>query len=381
MWSKGGGLVAWRDPCGGRGSTRPALQRPRWLADADRMRKPAARTAALCALVSVGFLTAATPHAPRPVPAPPPSGTSAALPGTSCPVFPADSIWHADVSALPVHPRSAQWLSHMQAATRSLHPDFGPSGGVPYGIPFTVVAGSHAKVPVTFDYAGESDRVPYPLGPDTLIEGGAGSGGDMHALVVDASTCRLYETWDTRQSGSAWLAGSGATWDLRSDALRTAGWTSADAAGLAILPGLLRYDEVLAGNVDHAIRFTTNVSDRSYLWPARHQAGSVTDPTYPPMGAWFRLKAGYSTAGLSAQTITVITAMKAHGLVLADNGSPWYFQGTADNRWPDQVISELKRIPASAFEAVDVSSLQVNANSGQTVGTATPPTVTPHRPR
>ena len=296
-------------------------------------------------------------------------------------MFPADSIWHANVSALPVHPRSAQWLSHMQASTRSLHPDFGPSGGVPYGIPFTVVAGSHAKVPVTFDYASESDRVPYPLGPDTLIEGGAGSGGDMHALVVDASTCRLYETWDTRQSGSAWLAGSGATWDLHSDALRTAGWTSADAAGLAILPGLLRYDEVLAGNVDHAIRVTTNVSDRSYLWPARHQAGSVSDPTYPPMGAWFRLKAGYSTVGLSAQTITVINAMKNHGLVLADNGSPWYFQGTADNRWPDQVISELKRIPASAFEAVDVSSLQVSANSGQTVGAPATPTPTPHRPR
>lgn len=319
------------------------------------------------------------PHAPTPARPKPPAGTSAPLPGTTCPIFPADSIWHASVSGLPINVRSAQWLSHMQASTRKLHPDFGPSGGVPYGIPFTVVAGAHAKVAVTFDYADESDKVAYPFGADTLIEGGAGSGGDMHAVVVDAATCRLYETWDTRQSGAKWLAGSGATWDLRSNALRTAGWTSADAAGLPILPGLLRYDEVLAGNVDHAIRFTTNVSDRSYVWPARHQAGSVSDGSYPPMGAWFRLKASYSTAGLSAQTITVINAMKQHGMVLADNGSPWYFQGTADNRWPDTVISQLKLIPASAFEAVDVSSLAVSANSGQVHGQAVV-VVAPHRP-
>ncbi len=354
------------------------------------MRKPTVRAAALSAVVSVGLLAVGAPvpsagatvraagHAPPQARAAPPVGTSAALPGTSCPVFPADNIWHADVSKLPVSARSAQWLSHMQAASRNLHPDFGPSGGIPYGIPFTVVTGTHAKVPVTFDYAGESDQVAYPFGADTLIEGGAGSGGDMHALVVDASTCRLYETWDTRQSGSAWLAGSGATWDLSSDALRTAGWTSADAAGLPILPGLLRYDEVLAGHVDHAIRFTTNVTDRSYLWPARHQAGSLSDPSYPPMGAWFRLKAGYPTAGLSPATIAVIDAMERHGLVLADNGSPWYFQGTADNRWPDAVISELKRIPAGSFEAVDVSSLQVSASSGRVA--ARVPTAGRHQP-
>ncbi len=291
-------------------------------------------------------------------------GTSANLPGTSCPVFPADNIWHADVSKLPIDPHSAAWLSHMQASTRKLHPDFGPSGGFPYGIPYTVVAGSHAKVAVTFDYSDESDPGPYPLGSDTLIEGGVNSGGDMHALVVDSSTCTLYETWDTRQSGSSWLAGSGAIWSLGSDTLRPAGWTSADAAGLPILPGLLRWDEVLAGNVDHAIRFTTNITDTSYVWPARHEAGSVTDPSYPPMGAWFRLRADYPTAGLSAQTIVIINAMKKHGMILADNGSPWYFQGTADNSWTDLVISQLKSIPASAFQAVNVSSLQVSASSG-----------------
>jgi hypothetical protein len=290
-------------------------------------------------------------------------------------VFPADDIWHANVSRLPVNPNSAAWLSHMQASTRKLHPDFGPSGGVPYGIGYTVVPGSHAKVAPVFDYADESDAVGYPLGPDTFIEGGANSGGDMHAIMVDSSTCRLYETWDTRQVGGVWHAGSGATWDLGSDALRPAGWTSADAAGLPILPGLLRWDEVLAGNVDHAIRFTTNITDESYVWPARHQAGSVNDPSYPPMGAWFRLRAGYPTTGLSPQTVVIINAMKQHGMILADNGSPWYFQGTADNAWPDLVISQLKSIPASAFVAIDVSSLQVSANSGAakpTTGTSPP---------
>ncbi len=308
---------------------------------------------------------------------PPPArtaGTAARLPGTTCTAFPADDIWHADVSLLPVDSHSGVWLSNMQASTRRLHPDFGGSGDpqVPYGIPITVVAGSHAKVTVAFDYASESDKVPYPLGADTLIEGGAGSGGDMHAIVVDAGACRLYETWDTRTSGGKWYAGSGATWDLTSDALRPAGWTSADAAGLPIMPGLLRWDEVVAGNVDHAIRFTTNVTSTSYLWPARHQAGSTSSSAYPPMGAWFRLKAGYSTAGLSPQTVVIIDAMKKHGLVLADNGSPWYFQGTADNAWPDTVISQLKSIPASAFEAVDVSALRVSANSGQAVPPAPP---------
>ena len=295
------------------------------------------------------------------------TGTAADLPGTTCTAFPASSIWHADVSKLPVSKSSAAWLSHMQASTRKLHPDFGPSGDpkVPYGIPVTYVSGSHPKVTVTFDYASESDKVPYPLGSDTLIEGGAGSGGDMHAIVVDSSTCRLYETWDTRTSGGHWLAGSGATWDLTSNALRPAGWTSADAAGLAILPGLLRWDEVLAGNVDHAIRFTTNLTSKAYVWPARHQAGSQSSSAYPPMGAWFRLKASFSTAGLSPQTVVIVNAMKKHGLVLADNGSPWFFQGTADNAWPDTVISQLKGIPASAFEAVDVTALRVSADSGQ----------------
>jgi hypothetical protein len=289
------------------------------------------------------------------------------IPGTPCTAFPADNVWHADIRTLPVNARSSQWLAHM-SPTRKLHPDFGPSYGaqpVPYGIPVTVVAGTHAKVGVHFDYASESDRGPYPLGSDTKIEGGSTASGDRHAVIVDKSTCRLYETFATRKSGTAWYAGSGAIWNLKSNALRPRTWTSADAAGLPILPGLLRYDEVAAGSVDHAIRFTTDKTDRRYLWPARHQAGSVTDPSYPPMGARFRLKAGYSLAGKRADTQTVLRAMKTYGLILADNGSPWYFQGTSDTRWPSALLDQLKAIPASAFEAVDESRLMVSADSGQ----------------
>jgi hypothetical protein len=297
------------------------------------------------------------------------AGTSRNLPGTSCPAFPANSIWHADVSKLPVHSRSGQWKSHMSSSSR-LHPDFGPAYGaqpVPYGIPITYVKSGHAKVGVGFDYAAESDNVRYPLGSDTKVEGGQWRSGDRHTVVVDVGTCRLYETWATRKRDGRWYAGSGATWDLRSNALRPAGWTSADAAGLPILPGLLRYDEVAAGRVDHAIRFTTPVTDRLYIWPARHQAGSRSDRAYPPMGARFRLKAGYPLTGLRADTKVVLRAMKTYGLMLADNGSAWYFQGTADTRWRNKtgMLDELKRIPASAFEAVDVSSLKVTAGSGR----------------
>jgi hypothetical protein len=250
-----------------------------------------------------------------------------------------------------------------------LHPDFGPSFGaqsVPYGIPITVVAGSHAKVHVKFQYADESDRVPYPLGPDTKVEGGQWTSGDRHTVVVDRDSCRLYETWATRKAQGKWFAGSGATWDLNSNQLRPKNWTSADAAGLPVLPGLLRYDEVAAHNIDHAIRFTTEVSDKHFLWPARHQAGSVNDPRYPPMGARFRLKATYPIKpSLRPDTRAILLAMKKFGLALADNGSDWYFQGTADTRWPNALLDELKQIPASAFEAVDTSSLMVSPNSMQ----------------
>lgn len=296
----------------------------------------------------------------------PASAANRPMPGTHCPTFPADSWFHADVSKLPIHARSAQWMSHMSPSFK-LHPDFGPSFGAqpaPYGIPITVVPDTHAKVLVRFQIADESDHVRYPLGADTKVEGGQYKSGDRHTVIVDRDTCRLYETWATHPQNGLWYAGSGATWDLNSDALRTNGWTSADAAGLPILPLLLRYDEVAAGAVDHAVRFTTDVTDERFVWPARHQAGSINNRAYPPMGARFRLKASYRISPLlRADTRVVLAAMKKYGLVLADNGSPWYFQGTADNRWPNEMLDQLKNVPASAFEAVDTSSLMISPNS------------------
>jgi hypothetical protein len=286
--------------------------------------------------------------------------------GTSCSEFPADSYWHADVSGLPIHARSRQWLSHMSSGD-DLHPDFGPSygDGPNYGIPITIVKPSHPKVRVSFYYASESDKVKYPFGADTRIEGGRGSGGDQHSIVVDKGSCTLYETFDTTYRNGRWKAGSGAVWSLESNKLRHDGWTSADAAGLPILPGLLRWNEVRDDKIDHAIRFTTDVTSRHYLWPARHEAGSQGSLAYPPMGARFRLKAGFSAAGLSPEARSVVAAMKKYGLVLADNGSPWFFQGEQNKHWPERLIEDLKTIPASAFVAVDTASLRVSPDSGQ----------------
>jgi hypothetical protein len=288
------------------------------------------------------------------------------LPGADCTAFPADNVWHASVADLPLDPHSAEWVRNIGDV--DLHPDFGPSYGaqpVPFGIPITYVSGSHAKVHVRFQYASESDHVRYPLGADTKIEGGRNADGDRHAVIVDRQTCRLYETWETRDTASGWTAGSGASWSLTSDKLRPAGWTSADAAGLPILPGLLRPDEVKAGHVDHAIRFTAPTTSTHYIWPARHEAGSTSSLAYPPMGARFRLKASFPIARYSKDTRVVLQAMKTYGLILADNGSPWYFQGEASNAWPAQLIAQLKTIPGSAFEAVDESSLEVSPGSGK----------------
>jgi hypothetical protein len=295
-----------------------------------------------------------------------PALAASTVPGTDCPFFPAPNWFQADISKLPVHARSKAWMENM-SSDRNLHPDFGPSFGeipVPYGIPITVVDKKHKRVEVKFFYASQSDRVRYPLGGDTKVEGGQYKEGDRHTVVVDKDSCTLYETWATAKKKGKWSAGSGAVWKLESDELRKDGWTSADAAGLPILPLLLRYEEVAAGKVDHAIRFTTDVTDRRYLWPARHQAGSVNDRDFPPMGARFRLKASYAISPkLRKDTQAVLKAMKTYGLVLADNGSPWYFQGTSDTRWKSDMLDELKQVPASAFEAVETSSLMVSKDS------------------
>ena len=292
----------------------------------------------------------------------------------SCPVFPSNNVWHANISKLPVNRHSAAWLASMSAASKHLHPDFGPSGeSMPYGIPYIVVPSSHQKVSVSFDYADESDPGPYPFGSDTPIEGGSSSSGDRHAIMIDSGTCKLYELYDAHYSSGGSTAGSGAIWSLKSNALRPAGWTSADAAGLPIFAGLVRLDEVKKGVVDHAIRFTASSTDRTYLWPARHQAGAARNANLPPMGARFRLKSSFSLSGYRSDTKVILTAMKRYGMIAADNGSDWYFQGTAEDGWSNAMLDELKSIPASAFEAVDESSLMMSSNSGQ-VRTTTPTT-------
>lgn len=293
------------------------------------------------------------------------------VPGTRCPAFPADNVWNTPITTLPVDGQSATWLASMDASTTDLHPDYGPSGNPrqPYGIPVEVVPARTPFTTVRFLYAAESDRRPYPLTATTPIEGGS----DRHAIMVDpyasatSRPCTLFETWDThfRPRGRS-TAGSGAVWDLESNALRPAGDTSADAAGLAILPGLVNYDEVAAGSMDHAIRFTAQCTQQSYLWPARHEAGQA-DPDCPPMGARFRLNASFTlpASACGAFCQTVLTTMKTYGLILADNGSNWYFQGTADTRWTYAEVDQLKQIPASQFVAVDESCLMVSPNSGQ----------------
>jgi hypothetical protein len=310
----------------------------------------------------------------------------AAVPGApSCPMFPADNVLNTDISTLPVNAHSAQWLAGMGGGTRMLHPDFGPTydpGIPPYGIPFTVVDGSHVKVPVHFQYGSESDPGPYPFGPDTPIEGGASSTGDRHALMLESDTCTLYELYDARYAPGAATAGSGAVYNLRSDALRPAGWTSADAAGLPVMPLLLRPDEVRAGSIRHAIRVTAASTDRSFLWPARHQAGSAANPALPPMGARLRLRAGVDISHYSAAARVVLTAFRHYGLIVADNGSNWYFQGSADPSWDPALIGELKTIPAADFEAVDESALMADPNSGRVRGVpAAGPPPPPPAPR
>ncbi|HXA43809.1 MAG TPA: hypothetical protein VNV65_12955 [Candidatus Solibacter sp.] len=299
----------------------------------------------------------------------------------ACPAFPANNVWNTDISGLPLHPSSAAWVGNMGGTSRLLHPDFGPSGGYPYGIPFNVVDSSHPKINISFQYNDESDQVPYPFGSDTSIEGGPNATGDRHAIMIDQSTCTLYELYNAQYNGSTGsTAGSGATWNLAGNALRPAGWTSADAAGLPIFPGLLRLEEVNSGSVRHAIRFTAQQTDRSYLWPARHQAGAASSPSLPPMGARFRLRAGYDISRFSAATQVVLKAMQHYGLILADNGSNWYFQGAAETGWSDTMISELKTIPAGQFDAVDESSLMIDPNSAQARQPAIAPPPPPARP-
>jgi hypothetical protein len=287
-----------------------------------------------------------------------------------CPLFPVNNVWNTPVDNLPVDPHSADYIEPIK--TIGLHPDFGSGTwqGQPIGIPYNIVSGTTAGVSVSFQYSSESDHVLYPIPPNPLIEGGS----DRHILIVDRDNCLLYELFNASQSGGGWSAGSGAYYSLNSNDLRPDGWTSADAAGLPILPGLARYDEAASGAITHALRFTLNNTRDEHIWPARHDASNKTDLKYPPMGQRFRLKASYQIpANFSPQTKVVLQALKTYGMILADNGSDWYISGAPDPGWDDDsLVNELKQVKGTDFEAVDESVLMVNPDSG-VVKTYTPP--------
>ncbi len=288
-----------------------------------------------------------------------------------CQVLPSNNIWNTPVDELPIHPNSDAYIESIGANT-GLHPDFGagfwpPGSESPIGIPFNLVPGGQPGVSVSFYYPDESDPGPYPIPQNPLIEGGPNGTGDRHILVLDTDNCILYEVFDAWPDGNGgWDAGSGAIFDLKSNVLRPTGWTSADAAGLPILPGLVLYDEVASGTITHALRFTANTTQRAYLWPARHYASSMSDLDQPPMGLRLRLKANFEISGFSPNVQVILQALKIYGMMLADNGSSWYISGAPDERWEnDTLVGELAQVPGSAFEAVDVTSLIVDPNSGQ----------------
>jgi len=293
-----------------------------------------------------------------------------------CPVFPGNNVWNVRVDHLPLDPNSAAYVATI-GSSRGVHPDFGSGtwAGGPIGIPYVIVAGSQPGVQIRFDYADESDPGPYPLPSDAPIEGGSTSTGDRHVLVVDRDTCTLYETFSSYpQADGSWRAGSGAVFTLQSNALRPSGWTSADAAGFPILPGLVRFDEVAGGEIRHALRFTAPQTRRAFVWPARHYASSLTGSGYPPMGQRFRLKATVDIARFSTAVQVILRALQTYGMFLADNGSAWYLSGAPDPRWDnDLLVGELAQIKGSDFEAVDESSLMVDSNSGLATESLLPP--------
>jgi hypothetical protein len=321
-----------------------------------------ARASLLPALAALAALAAAGCSAGESAAGGP--GGPTAPPGTDAPVpngslagrrpFPADNAWNADVSAAPVDPNSAQLIA--SCGVRGLHADFGTVwNGAPNGIPYVLVRAGQSRVPVSFDYAGESDPGPYPIPPAAPVEGGAAGAGDRHVLVVDVDAWKLYELFDAHplDGGARWHAGSGAAFDLGSNTLRPAGWTSADAAGLPIFPGLVRYDETVErGAIDHALRFTCPRTRRAYVAPARHWASADTSSALPPMGMRVRLKATFDTTGFPREARVILRAMMRHGMLLADNGTGWFVSGAPDPRWNDDALATLARVSSGQFEVV-----------------------------
>jgi hypothetical protein len=300
----------------------------------------------LGALVTIGLLLPAIVGLPGQA-----AGAATPVPKIGgCQVFPAGNVWNARVDRLPVRRDSARMIVAI-GASAGLHPDFSNEGS--YGIPYNLVRASTTRSTVHFDYADESDHVGYPIPSRPRIE----RGSDRHILMVDTDACRLYELYDAQRTGGRWTAGSGATWSLRSNALRPAGWTSADAAGLPILAGLVREEEVAAGAIRHAVRFTAPATCDGYIYPARHEAGSGSCSSRPPMGLRLRLKASVDISPFGRQARVILTALKTYGMILADNGSPFYISGSPDPDWDDDELHELHRIKGSMFEVVDTSGL------------------------
>ena len=321
-----------------------------------RGEKPLGITTLLGFVLVIAVACSDSPSGP-PATSGPGLGPGASLEGRR--PFPDDNPWNTDVSAAPIDANSARLIA--SCGIRNLHPDFGTTwNGAPIGIPYVVVAGSQPTVPVTFDYEDESDPGPYPIPSDAPIEGGPSSGGDRHVLIIDRDNWKLYELFAAfpHDGATRWHAGSGAIFDLGANDLRPAGWTSADAAGLPIFPGLVRYDEVVEqGEIRHALRFTCPSTRRAYLPPARHWASSNTSPDLPPMGMRVRLRADFDLSGFPDEVRVILTALKRYGMFLADNGSGWYVSGAPDPRWDDDALGALKSVPSTAFEVVRMDGL------------------------
>jgi hypothetical protein len=288
----------------------------------------------------------------------PAPATSTTLAG--CPLFPANNYWNTRVDNLPVHPDSDAWINDI-GRDEPFHIDFGSGtwDGGPIGIPYNIVSGATANKTLEFYYPDESDAGPYPIPENPIRE----YGSDHHILIVDTDTCALYEIYDASFENGQWQGGSGAIWDLNSNALRPDTWTSADVAGLPILPGLARYDEIVAGEITHALRFTSHRS-AGYIWPARHPV-SEFEAGIPPMGARFRLKADYDISGFPRELQIILQAFKTYGIILADHGARWYISGAPDERWDNDMLHLLDVLKGSDFEAVDTSAMMVDENSGE----------------
>ncbi len=322
------------------------------------MSRPTLGWALAAALTALAMLAAIPAHAVGPYPDlgqcqvfPDPPGSIS----PSAPSLPNEAAWNQDISQAPVAPNSAATIAYIDSnGGNFLHPDFGSPRA--YGFPYAVVGAGQPELPIHYTaYGDESDRGPFPIPSGAPVEGGRNSDGDRHVLVVDRSSCTLFELYRAFPTGGGtprWNADSGARWDLRSTALRPDSWTSADAAGLPIFPGLIRYDEVASGQLDHAIRVTFDSTRNAWVHPASHCAGDTANPNAPAMGTRLRLKPGYGLGGFSGGAKTIAEAMKHYGLIVADNGSNWYFGGSSDRRWDDENLNQLKRIPGSAFQVV-----------------------------